>query len=328
MEKLKILSLSSLLRKQFPESKWLVEKLVPESGLVLMTAAPSSFKTWLALEIGLCVADGQTLFEVFRTNKGNVLICDEERGDRMLQDRFKKLGAKIPENPWDEKQIYYLSRIGRFMDDKYVEELLAECREHDIKLIIFDSLTRFHIAKENDSVEMAKILNFFKMLNDNGIATLILHHNRKSSSSGGYSGGGEMVRGSSDILASCDVHISITRREKERKITISQTKNRYMEEIKPFSVQLQVLNEKRSQFEYLGEDNDKENQMIELKVIVLQEVAKNPGINKSQLISSISNDYDGFRKNRISIAINDLISEEKLKTEQGLKNSVQLYINE
>lgn len=326
MEKLKILSLSSLLEKQFPESRWLVEKLVPESGLVLLSAAPACFKTWLALEIGLCVANGQTLFGIFRTVKSNVLICDEESGDRMLQDRFKKLGAKVLENPWDEKQIYYLSRVGRQVDDKYIEELLAECTENNIKLVIFDSLVRFHSARENDSVEMAKILNLFKTLNDNGIATLILHHNRKMSSNGGAGGGGEMVRGSSDILASCDVHLSITR--KERKVTISQTKNRYMEEIKPFSVQLRALNEKRSQFEYLGEDNDKENQMIELKEIVLQEIAKSPGVNKSQLISSISSDYDGFRKNRISIAISELISEEKLKTEQGLKNSVQLYINE
>ena len=77
----------------------------------------------------------------------------------MLQDRFKKLGAKIAENPWEEKQIYYLSRIGRQVDDGYIKELLDECKKHDIKLIIFDSLVRFHTARENDSVEMAKILD-------------------------------------------------------------------------------------------------------------------------------------------------------------------------
>ena len=324
MEKLQIQSLSSLLLKQFPASKWLVENLVPESGLILMSAAPASFKTWLALEISLCVADGEPLFGIFRTNQGNVLICDEESGDRMLQDRFKKLGAKIAENPWEEKQIYYLSRIGRQVDDGYIKELLAECKKHDIKLIIFDSLVRFHTARENDSVEMAKILNLFKSLNDNGIATLILHHNRKSG--GGVRGGGEMVRGSSDILASCDVHLSVNRRN--RKIIISQTKNRYMEEIKPFSVELKVLNENSSKFEFIGEESDRDNQMAELKDIVLQEVTESPGINKSQLIGSVSENYDGFSNNRISIAISELISESKIRTEQGLKNSIRLFINE
>lgn len=328
MEKLKILSLSSLLGKQFPESKWLVEKLVPESGLVLLSAAPASFKTWLALEIGLCVADGKPLFDTFNTTKGNVLICDEESGERMLQDRFKKLGAKVAEEPWDEKQIYYLSRVGRQVDDKYIEELLAECADHNIKLVIFDSLVRFHSAKENDSIEMSKILNLFKTLNDSGITTLILHHNRKTSSNGGVGGGGEMVRGSSDILASCDVHLSIARRERAKKIVISQTKNRYMEEVEPFSVQFQAIDENRSEFEFLGEEKDKANQMVELKNLILQQVTECPGINKSQLISSISEDNNGFSNNRISIAIKELINENELKTEQGLKNSIQLYINE
>lgn len=324
MEVLQIKSLSSLLLKQFPASKWLVENLVPESGLVLMSAAPASFKTWLALEICLCVANGTPLFDIFPTNQGGVLFCDEESGDRMLQDRFKKLGAKIAENPWDEKQIYYLSRIGRQVDDDYIKELLEECKKHDIKLIIFDSLVRFHSARENDSVEMAKILNLFKSLNDNGIATLILHHNRKSGLNGGS--GGEMVRGSSDILASCDVHLSVNRRN--RRIVVSQTKNRYIEEIKPFAVELKVLNDNRSEFEFLGEENSKDNQMIELRNIVLQKITDNPGINKSQLVGSVSENYDGFSNNRISIAISELISESKIRTEQGLKNSIRLFINE
>lgn len=325
MEKLKIQSISSLLIKQFPESKWLVEKLIPESSLVLMSAAPASFKTWLALEISLCVADGKPLFDVFPAIKGNVLICDEESGERMLQDRFKKLGVKTAENPWSEKQIFYLSRIGRQVDDNYIKELMKECSQNKIKLVIFDSLVRFHNARENDASEMAKVLNLFKTLNDNGIATLVLHHNRKSGINGSGSGG-EMMRGSSDILASCDVHLSINR--KRKKITVSQTKNRYMEEIEPFSVQLRVVNENRSIFEFLGEESSKEEQATELRNLLLEKIAENPGINKSQLISSISKDNDGISNNRISVAINDLISDKEIKTEQGLKNSVQLYINE
>lgn len=323
-EELRVQSISKLLAKQFPESKWLVEKLVPESSLVLMSAAPASFKTWLALEISLCVADGKSLFDIFPATQGNVLICDEESGERMLQDRFKKLGVESADEPWKEQQIFYLSRIGRQVDDEYMKELTSECLKHDIKLVIFDSLVRFHNARENDASEMAKILNFFKTLNDKGIATLVLHHNRKSSN--GVGGGGDMIRGSSDILASCDVHLSVNRRKK--KITISQTKNRYMEEITPFSVQLRVVDEKRSVFEYLGEENEKAEQATELRNLLLRKVAENPGINKSQLISSISQENDSLANNRIMVAINNLINDKTVITKQGVKNSLCLYINE
>lgn len=323
-EELRVQSISKLLAKQFPESKWLVEKLVPESSLVLMSAAPASFKTWLALEISLCVADGKSLFDIFPATQGNVLICDEESGERMLQDRFKKLGVENADEPWKEQQIFYLSRIGRQVDDEYMKELTSECLRYDIKLVIFDSLVRFHNARENDASEMAKILNFFKTLNDKGIATLVLHHNRKSSS--GVGGGGDMIRGSSDILASCDVHLSVNRRKK--KITISQTKNRYMEEITPFSVQLRVVDEGRSVFEYLGEENEKAEQATELRNLLLRKVAENPGINKSQLISSISQENDSLANNRIMVATNNLINDKVIITKQGVKNSLCLYINE
>lgn len=323
-KELRVQSISKLLAKQFPESKWLIEKLIPESSLVLMSAAPASFKTWLALEISLCIADGKSLFGLFPSNQGNVLICDEESGERMLQDRFKKLGAEIADEPWKEQQIFYLSRIGRQVDDEYMRELTSECLKNNIKLVIFDSLVRFHNARENDASEMAKILNFFKTLNDKGVATLVLHHNRKSGNGGG--GGGEMIRGSSDILASCDVHLSVSRRKK--RITVFQTKNRYIEEITPFSVQLRVVDENRSVFEYLGEENDKEERATELRSLLIQKIVESPGINKSQLINSVSQEDDSLANNRIMVAINNLINDKVITTKQGVKNSLCLYINE
>ena len=325
MKKLTAKPLSELLQEEYPEQKWLVDNIIPDSGLVLLSAAPASFKTWVALEISLCIADEKPLFNTFNTSKCGVLIADEESGSRMLQDRFIKLGAKsnideAGEYLEEEKPIYYLSRIGRRIDEDYIKELITECAKHEIKLVVFDSLVRFHSARENDASEMAKTLNFFKVLNDNGIATLLLHHNRK-----GFGLAGEMVRGSSDILASCDIHMSITR--KGRKITISQTKNRYMEELQPFTVELSQL-EDHSGFKFLGYQDDKDSQQDELKKIVIEKITNHPGINKSQLISIVSEKTDGIAINRISKTINELIEDGTIRTKQGAKNSLRLYIAE
>lgn len=322
MQDLDVKSLSDLLDVQFPSQKWIVDKIIPDSGLVLMSAAPASFKTWLAFEIALCVAENRPLFEKLSTSSCNILIADEESGERMLQDRFKKLGVKTDANPWADGSIYYLSRIGRQVDDDYITELIAKCEEYDIRLIIFDSLVRFHSARENDAGEMSKVLNLFKTLNDNGITALVLHHNRKS---GGLVGGGEMVRGSSDILASCDVHLSVKRHN--RKITISQTKNRYMEEIEPFSVELKTIDETRSVFEYLGEENSENELEDELKSIILAQITETPGINKSELVRLISQVDEKLSMNRIHTTIKELIKSNEIRTEQGIKNSLCLYLN-
>ena len=321
MSKLKAKSLSELLEEKFPPQQWLVDKIIPDSGLVLLSAAPSSFKTWLALETSLCVADGKPLFNTFDVNQCSVLIADEESGGRMLQDRFIKLGADdIEALPVVGNSIYYLSRVGRYVDEDYVKELIAECVKYDIKLVVFDSLVRFHGARENDASEMAKTLNMFKILNDNGIATLLLHHNRK-----GFGTAGEMVRGSSDILASCDIHLSVVR--KGRKIVISQTKNRYMEELQPFTVELDQL-EDRSEFKFLGYQDDKGSQQDELKKLIIEKISQHLGINKSQLIGAISEKTDGVAVNRITKIINELIDDGTVRTEQGAKNSLRLFIAE
>ncbi len=321
MQKLEAKSLSELLQVEFPPQKWLVDKIIPDSGLVLMSAAPASFKTWIALELCMCIANKKPLFDEFQTTSCGVLVADEESGERMLQDRFKKLGAKKAEKPWEEKPIFYLSRIGRQVDDDYIKELIAECEKNLIKIVIFDSLVRFHSARENDAGEMSKILNLFKVLNDNGIAVLVLHHNRK-----GNGEASEMVRGSSDILAACDIHLSVVRRE--RKITITQTKNRYMEELNPFTVEL-VQNGNNSSFSFYGYEDDKESQQAELRQSIITQIKNEPGINKSQLIDTIIENTDGrVSRNRISKAISELINCNFVRTEQGVKNSIRLFITE
>ena len=320
MEKLEAQSLSALLQVEFPPQKWLVDKIIPDGGLVLMSAAPASFKTWIALELCLCIADKRPLFDEFQTTSCGVLVADEESGERMLQDRFKKLGAKIAEKPWEEKPIFYLSRIGRQIDDDYIKELIDECEKNLIKMVIFDSLVRFHSARENDAGEMSKILNLFKVLNDNGITVLVLHHNRK-----GTGEASEMVRGSSDILAACDVHLSIARRE--RRVTITQTKNRYMEELKPFTVKLEQ-DGNRSSFSFIGYEDDKESQLLKLKQSIIKQVADTPGINKSQLIGLISESTEGMSLNRITKVITELIDNDTIRAEQGAKNSLRLFIAE
>lgn len=283
-----------------------------------MSAAPASFKTWIALELCLCIADEKPLFGEFKTYNCGVLVADEESGERMLQDRFKRLGAELPKEPFDEPPIFYLSRIGREVDDEYIKELIAECAKNAIKVVIFDSLVRFHSARENDAGEMSKILNLFKVLNDNGITVLVLHHNRK-----GVGGAGEMVRGSSDILAACDVHLSITR--KKRKITIAQTKNRYMEELKPFTVELMQSGD-RSSFSFYGYDDDQESQDNELAKSILSRISNTPGLNKSQLISFVSENTDGVSLNHIAKVISELIKSGSIRTEQGAKNSLRLFV--
>ena len=154
-EALNIKTLKELYEMNFPPTKWLVEKLIPEGEITILSAPPSSFKTWLILEIAGKASKGEKLFGKYKTEKVGVLLLDEESGERQLSERFRKLGINKSDN------IHYQSLLGRKLNSDYIEELVVYCKMHEISLVVFDSLARFHTANENDATEMARVAEKF-----------------------------------------------------------------------------------------------------------------------------------------------------------------------
>ena len=68
-EKLTIKPLNELMLKEYPPQRWVVEKLIPQGGLVMMSASPASYKTWLMLQVALSVAKGEEFINAFHTEQ-------------------------------------------------------------------------------------------------------------------------------------------------------------------------------------------------------------------------------------------------------------------
>lgn len=313
--KLKLNNLHTLYEKEYPPQEWLIKKLIPIDGLVVMSAQPAHYKSWLMLTMAIAIAQGVAFLDMFEAKQAGVLIIDEESGERQLQERFRKLDTD------QNLPIYYSSRTGREMDDKYAEEIVKECQEKEIGIVMVDSLIRMHSKNENDSSEMSKVLNYFKMITDSGIACLILHHHRKNSMYAGTAG--EAMRGSGDILASVDVHMSLTR--KENTVTISQTKNRFCEEIKPVSASL-IYKDGKLKFQFVGYEKDKEEKAKELEDNLFSFINYNQGVNKSELAEAFKQSA-GVAAGRVQKGVDSLIKSGRIKTTRGEKNSIKLYVD-
>ncbi len=243
-EKLKPITLNELMAKQFPDEEWLIDGLMAKGSLTVLSAAPNQYKTWLAMEIAIKVAKGEILFGRFSTHQTGVMVVDEDgSGERLLQKRFAKLGAS-PDTP-----IMILSGQNFKLEETQILSLIRTAKRNNIGLIIFDSLVRIHTAKnENDAMEMAKVFNLFKIFKKAGITLLILHHNRKQSA---FSNNPTQdMRGSSDILAAVDGHITIQTIEEGLKVTQSKLRNE--QGIKPFVLKI-VSSPDRFEFQFSGE---------------------------------------------------------------------------
>lgn len=250
------ISLSELMIKEFSDTQWVIEQLIPAETIVAISGSPSVYKTWLILCLAIEVARGGVLFDKFTTTKTGVLIIDEETGERWMQQRVSKLQCEM------DLPIYLLSRKGFKLTKETVGQLLSFAKKRGIGLIIFDSFLRIHTARdENDAVEMAKVFSLFQKLNRKGITTAFTHHNRKPGllRSSNLS---QDMRGSSDILAAVDCHLAIERKDKT--ITITQTKLRQGQEIRPFKLNI-INDDNELRFEFAGEVDEEQTKKADWK---------------------------------------------------------------
>lgn len=308
----KPISLSHLMARKFKDTSWIVKKLIPSEGITAISGSPATFKTWIVLDLALKVANEEILFDKFITTQSNVLIIDEENGERLLQARIKKLDSKF------ELPIYFLSLKGFNLSEEIVADVIKIAKEKNIKLIIFDSLVRIHGADENDATKMAGVFKHLKKFNKERISVIFTHHNRKQ----GFLKGSpsQNMRGSSDILAFVDCHLAIERKEKF--LTITQTKLRQEEEMKPFK--LDVINDDDElKFEFAGEIDEVRTKKVDFQKAIKNLLThENKPMYKKEIFNTLENNgieggYSTFKN-----AVQEMINKKELFEQKGEKNKI------
>lgn len=313
-EKFKLTSLSELMLKEFENTAWIVEKLVPSQGITAISGAPAAYKTWFTLDMALKIASGDILFDKFTTAKSGVLFVDEENGERLLQQRFKKLNKSF------EIPIYFLSLMGFQLSKDTVLNIIKIAKEKDIKVVIFDSLVRIHRVNENDATEMAGVFKHIKQLNKEGLTVIFTHHNRKQSYFKGSPS--QNMRGSSDILASVDCHLALEKNQKEEFITIIQAKLRQEHEIKPFKLGI-ISDENSFSFEYFGDVDEIQTKKGDCKEAIkeiLERKAK--PMYKKELFDSLRNGGLEVGYSTFKTTTKEMSEAGEIFEERGEKNKI------
>jgi 5S rRNA maturation endonuclease (ribonuclease M5) len=196
--------------------KWDVEDILPEGGVTLLSAPPSHYKTWLALDIARSVSTGGN-FLGRPTRPKQVYYIDRENPRTVLRNYLRKLGVTGYE-PLKVWPLWSDREAPLFPSDDYLE--LARERP----LIIFDSLIRFYSkgVDENKSTDISQIMSFLRSLIKEGATVLVLHHTGKADKS--------EYRGSSDILGGVDMAYTIKKSEGLYVLNLKCIKSRFQME--------------------------------------------------------------------------------------------------
>ena len=144
------------------EVDWVVEGMIPSSGVVLWAGESGSFKTWLALLLAKAVQEG-TEFLGRKTVRRPVLYLDRENPLQLVHERCSMLGMHPSEalRIWGGWQLDQPPMIG----DPRLLELARTIKP----LIVVDSFIRFHAADENSATEMGRIMAEVRALANAGL---------------------------------------------------------------------------------------------------------------------------------------------------------------
>lgn len=195
----------------------IVEDLVLESSVNLWYGQYGSKKTWSLLDLGVCVSCGKTWLN-FKVNPCNVLIIDEESGERRLAERLGAIlrGELAP----DDALIKSVSsgRLNLRSSPGDLEALTMLINETQARLVIIDALADVMLGGDENAVKDTQpvfaALRYVSELT--GAAFIVIHHSNKL---GGY-------RGSSAIAGAIDSMLLIESRPESDLINFKTEKVR------------------------------------------------------------------------------------------------------
>jgi RecA-family ATPase len=177
------------------EPPQIIEGLV-SVGYNILAGTPKAGKSWLSLNLALCVATGNKVFGQYKVAKGNVLYCALEDHYHRLKKRLKVIGSKIamPEDLLFTTKIPTLQEGG-------LEELHDYMQKKAPKLVIIDTLGKVSEEKGGDIYQedygQGSALQEIAFLN--GCAVLVVHHATK-----GKQQGINQVSGTAGVTAAAD----------------------------------------------------------------------------------------------------------------------------
>ncbi|MHB1537475.1 MAG: helicase RepA family protein [Solirubrobacteraceae bacterium] len=172
-----------------------------------IVAAGATGKSMLALQLAIALAGGKDTLELCKASDGwtpgcaDILYLSGEDPADILASRLHAIGQHLDdeqrERVHEHLHIWPLSGLGARLDD-YEWRKAIEGGADGKRLVILDTLRRFHEKDENDGGEMSKLISTMEQIcSSTGAGFLFLHHTSKASALGGTAGEQQASRGSS-----------------------------------------------------------------------------------------------------------------------------------
>jgi archaellum biogenesis ATPase FlaH len=195
---------STLELLNLPAPTWLVDKAIPAGGLVGMYGQPGVGKSFISIDLAMCVATGTPWFS--RDVAQGFVIYISAEGGTGIGKRVLAWLATHQIHPQDANIAWLVESIPVSTDSTQMGQLLDrivdEVRRHP-SLIIIDTLARCFDGDENLQEDMGRFIAGVDLLRKElGCTVLVVHHTRLD---------GNRERGNTSFRGAVDTMIAIER---------------------------------------------------------------------------------------------------------------------
>ena len=303
--KVKYLSATELMEKEFEPIRWTVPGLIPE-GLILLAGKPKVGKSWLALHLCHAVAfesGGYALGQI-EVEPGKAVYYGLEDSERRLQERLKGIscGLPIPGNLFISNHLERLDAGG-------LEEIEAFLEDNpETRLVVIDTLARVkpRSRRNTDAYETdTEIMGGLQTLAmRRGITVLVVHHMRKNVKDADDVFDG--VLGSTGLTGTADATVLVQRGRQLKEIVMHIT-GRDVEE-QQLSVRFDLSD--RVPFNLMG--TTEEVHMSDTRKEILEYLEENGLTGPKELSKALGKNY-----NTTKVMLRKMLSDGVIVSENG-----------
>ena len=181
--KKEILGVNDYMELDVEKTERIVKYLVDSGSMTLIGGDTGVGKSWLALNLALDIASGQSHMGFFETKESKVLLAQFELTDDQVQRRLKSLKHHYKDN-WDKvsTNLTIMPRGCAFQDQwQPIRELV---NKHSLQgtVIIVDNLyssvsTELNVSDNNDIMKILGVID--KMEQELGLTIILITHHLK-----------------------------------------------------------------------------------------------------------------------------------------------------
>ena len=227
-EQAEVYSLSSFLEAEFVHFPLLDGDLLDSGEKMVMFGESESGKSYLALQLGLCLASQQPFLGYAVLKQCRTLIIQSELSARRYQERCQKLARGYPDNIplfiWTVEDL-------KVDEPENRDRLLEVIKQIEPDVVIVDPLRAFFSGDENNSQAVELLFNSLATLQAAlpvPFTIVYVHHVRKSASGFSKTTKKDDARGTGLIIdrPSTVLALEVNDKQTEWKLTTVKARNR------------------------------------------------------------------------------------------------------